>query len=1038
MENKTLRNWNALLLSSVVASSLTLQSTQVLAVPSITLPYYSDNRIVTNYLVQDRTVTGKVVDENGQALPGVSIKLKGSTKGTNTDGNGNFKFSIPDKGDLTLVFSIIGYKTQEVSIGSKYALEIIMSVDTKDLQEVVVVGYGTQKKTELTGSVAVASGELLNKRIATNPATMLQGQLPGLQVVQSSGEPGNEGVSLRIRGVGTFSGAGNDPLVIVDGLPGSLSSINPNDIETVSVLKDASSAAIYGARGANGVVLITTKKGKSGKLVFNYTYNNGITQATKLPDLITNSAEFMELNNEARVNSGLNPIYSQATIDLYRNATDREKYPNHNWLDDVFRKVNVENHYLNVSGGKDNTNYSVGLGYTSQPGVMKGFDYKKYTLQFNLNSKVNDFISFGTNTLLRYGKRMGARQGSGDLFLATLAQSPLYKPKLWDGSGRYTFRAFSNEAGNKNPVAIAENANASTDDYYAQVNGYVNVNLAKGLVWETRGGANFTFYKTYDFRPKIPMYLYSDLSSAGNVDVGTLGLYLSQNNSLYTVIYSQLNYDKTFGDHHVNALAGAQQEQNKDQFMSAFRREFASNLVQELDAGPAEGMNNSGTASEWAIRSFYGRLNYDYKGKYLLGLSTRYDGTSRLPTDTRWGLFYAFSGGWRISEEAFLKDVSWLTDLKLRGSWGKLGNQNIGTYPYQNVLTATAYPFGSSLTTGYYAGGLVDPSLTWETTQTLDFGLDLALLNGRLNITADWYDKQTYNILRSYQVPLYVGLGAPTVNNGRVKNTGFELDVQYQDKITNDLGYKIGGNIQTYKNTLVEYGSREIGSNTIREEGRPLDEFFLYQWDGIFQSQAEIDAWPQQPITPKPGDLKIKDVNGDGKIDANDRTYTPGRYPVASYNVNLGLTWKNFDLSAQIFGSFGQKIYVNGWGVEPFRQGSVPTTDWRNRWTPTNPSTTMPRIYIADGYPAVQNYASTFYLKDASFVRLKNLQIGYNIPKVILDKVKIQSLRVYFAGDNLLTISKFPGLDPERTSISGNYVSYPQNQVFTFGLNAQF
>jgi TonB-linked SusC/RagA family outer membrane protein len=409
------------------------------------------------------------------------------------------------------------------------------------------------------------------------------------------------------------------------------------------------------------------------------------------------------------------------------------------------------------------------------------------------------------------------------------------------------------------------------------------------------------------------MYLYSDLSSAGSVDVGTLGLYVAQGNSLYTVVYSQLNYDKTFGNHHINALLGTQQEQNKDQFLSAFRREYASNLVQELDAGSAEGMNNSGTASEWAIRSYYGRLNYDYKGKYLLGLSTRYDGTSRLPTDTRWGLFYAVSGGWRISEEAFLKDVSWLTDLKLRGSWGRLGNQNIGTYPYQNVLTSTAYPFGSSLTTGYYAGGLVDPSLTWETTQTLDFGLDASLLNGRLNITADWYDKQTFNILRSYQVPLYVGLGAPTVNNGRVKNTGFELDIQYQDKITDDLSYKIGGNIQTYKNTLVQYGAREIGGNTIREEGRPLDEFYLYQWDGIFQNQAEIDNSPTQPITPKPGDLKIKDVNGDGKIDANDRTYTPGRYPIASYNFNVGATWKNFDLSAQVFGSFGQKIYVTGW-----------------------------------------------------------------------------------------------------------------------------
>lgn len=985
----------------------------------------------------DRVITGTVTGENGQGLPGVNVLLKGTTRGASTDPDGKFRLEIPASGG-TLVFSSVGYLAQEVTVGSQTNITVALQVDTKRLDEVVVIGYGTQKRADVTSAVVTVSGEQLTKRVVTNPATLLQGQLPGLQVIQNSGEPGNEGVNLRIRGTGTFSGAGNDPLVIVDGLPGSLTSINPNDIESVSVLKDASSAAIYGARGANGVVVITTKKGKEGRLSLQYTYNLGVTNATRLPQTITNSAEFMELNNEARTNSGLNPIYTQAMIDQYRNATDRNKYPNHNWLDDMFQTAYVQNHYLNLSGGKQGTNYSVGLGITDQPGVMKGFNYKKYTLQFNLNSKINDVVSFGTNTLVRYGKKSNPPQGSGDQFLSTLAQSPLYKPKLWDGSGRYTFRAFSGEQGNKNTIAIAENVKAVTDDYYGQLNGFVDVKVLPGLTWETRGGANFYFTKVNDFRPKIPLFLYSDLSQASDLDVGTQGLTITQTNGLYTVLYSQLTYDRLFGKHHVVALAGAQQEQNMDQSLAGSRRAFPTNALTELNAGPQDGMTNSGTTSRWAIRSFYGRLNYDYDNKYLVEGSIRNDGTSRLPTATRWGLFYSVSGGWRISQEAFLQQASWLTDLKIRGSWGRLGNQNIGTYPYQNVLSGVTYPFGGTLSTGYYAPGLVDPSLTWESTQVLDFGLDLTALKGRLNITADWFNKETSDILRSYQVPLYVGMNSPTVNNGAVRNTGWELAVGWQDKIGKDFSYRIGGNIQAYKNTLTSYGKTEIGGNSIRQEGKPLDEFYLYIWDGIFQNQAEIDGWAKQPIAPKPGDIKIRDVNGDGKIDASDRTYVSGKFPAASYSFNLSAAWKGFDLSAQIFGSFGQKIYVTGWGIEPFRQGSVPTVDWRNRWTEQNHSTTMPRIYVADSYPAIQNYASTYFLKDGSFARLKNLQLGYSLPAAVVKKAGMQSLRVYFSADNLLTWSKYPGLDPERTSTSGSYVAYPQNRVLTFGAMVQF
>jgi TonB-linked SusC/RagA family outer membrane protein len=506
---------------------------------------------------------------------------------------------------------------------------------------------------------------------------------------------------------------------------------------------------------------------------------------------------------------------------------------------------------------------------------------------------------------------------------------------------------------------------------------------------------------------------------------------------VYTVFYSQFTYRKKLGVHNLSALAGYQQEHNKGDQLSAGRTQFPTNLLRELNAGPAEGQTNSGTSSEWGIRSFYGNVNYDYKDKYLLGASLRYDGTSRLPKDNRWGLFYSFSGAWRISEEAFLKDVSWLNDLKIRGSFGELGNQNIGTYPYQPTLDNRPYVFGGTVTNGFAASSLVDPNLTWESTRVLDFGINLTAFNNRINITADWFNKYTFDILRSSQVPVWLGLNAPVINNGAVRNKGFEFTIQYNDNIGKDFSYNLNANFQTYKNKLEKFGKKEIGGTTIREEGHELDGYYIYVWDGIFQTADEILKSPKQPVTPTPGDLKIKDVKADGKIDDQDRTYVKGKYPTFQYSFNLGLNWKAFDLSAQFYGSRGQKIYVNGWGIEPFRQGSVPTTDWRNRWTPTNPTNTMPKIYVADGYAPVQNYASSYFLKEASFLRLRNLQLGYTMPVQLISRISMKSLRIYASADNVFTVSKFPGLDPERAG-DGNYVTYPQTRTFTLGAMVQF
>lgn len=991
-----------------------------------------------NAFAQQRTITGIVQDTKDNApLDGATVAIKNSTVSTVTNSTGKFEIKVPN-GKVDLEVSYIGHDSKSVTVRANES-NIVITLSPSSiaqLSEVVVLGYETQQRHKLTSAVSTVSGEMLNKRVAANPTALLQGQLPGLEVTQGSGQPGSESMRLRVRGLGTFSGAGTNPLVIIDGLPGSLDNLNQNDIESVSLLKDAASAAIYGSRGANGVIVVKTKKGKRGGFSLQYDYNIGIANATKLPDFITNSATYMELFNQARTNSNQQPIYTQEQIDLYKNATDRVKYPNHNWLNDVFKTASTQNHYLNMSGGDENTNYSLGIGIADQPGVMIGFENKKYTLGFGLTSKINKRITIGSNINFKYNKQLTPRSGGDDMFLSTLAQSPLYPPRM--SNGLWVNSAYPNELHNKNPVAIVDNdIRTRYNDYYVQGNLSLKADIIDGLQWETKIGANYDANDNNDFRPVILTYNYSDTSFARTLDNGSPGLSVNRNSDVYLVGYSQFTYNKMFGDNNVSALAGYQQEHDHSSSLSAQRAgAFTTNLLRELNAGPATNQTNSGSSADWALRSYYGNVNYDYKDKYLAGASIRYDGTSRLPADTRWGLFYAFSGGWRISEESFLKNTSWLNDLKIRGSWGRLGNQNIGTYPYQPTLSQRDYPFGGSASSGLAASSLVDPNLTWETTQVLDFGVDLSAFDNKLTFTGDWFNKYTFDILRGSQVADWLGLNAPIVNNGALRNKGIELGLNYKDVIGQSFSYYVSANFQNFRNKLVSFGQREISSNIINQEGHEYQEYYVYIWDGIFQSQDEIDKSPKQPVKPTPGDLKIKDVNNDGTINDKDRTFVKGKYPLFQYSLNVGGAYKNLDLSMQLYGSQGQKIYVTGWGIQPFNQGSLPTTDWLNAWTPNNHTNTMPKIY-AEAYQPVTSYASTYFLKDASFMRIKNIEIGYTIPLSLIRKIAMKSARVYFNGDNLFTFSKYPGLDPERLG-DGRYVSYPQNRVYTFGVMVKF
>lgn len=995
---------------------------------------------------QNITVKGTVVDEQRESVIGATVLIKGTSSGTVTDIDGNYTLSDVAS-DAVLEISYVGMKSATVNVNGRTSINVVMSSDTELLDEIVVVGYGTQKKATLTGSVSSISGDDLVKRPVTNPTAMLQGTMPGVRIVQGVGQPGSEAVQIRVRGQGTYSDAGSDPLILVDGVAGSLSDLNANDIESISVLKDAASASIYGARAANGVILVTTKSGKDGGFKINYNANLGFHSPTKMLDLVTNSAEYMTLFNEARTNSGLlTGLYPQAEIDKYRNATDRVKYPNFDWLDYMFNNAFVQNHSLSLNGGNAGTTYNITLGYIDQPGTMKGFEYQKYNLRANLKSELKSWITVGANISMQRGKQKQPRQSQDDAFLSTLAQAPTYAPFLPDGRGVYT--AYDFEYRNKNMAAIIDNdVLKRTVDYSISTQIWADIKLMKDLTWYSKMAVNFDDESYKDWRPVVDLYNFHSGERVASLDTGGEGLIARNTRNYYTNFFTYLKYDTKLNEsHNLGLQVGYNQESNNNQYLQGYRQKYVTNNLYELNAGTEAVQTTNGSTSEWAIQSVFGRVNYDFEEKYLLEGNVRYDGTSRIADDSRWGFFPSFSAAWRITEENFVKDsnLNWLTNAKPRVSYGLLGNQNIGTYPYQDMLSFTgAYSFDNNiLSPGIAQTALSNRTIKWETTSVLDIGLDLQLFN-KLNITYDWYRKHTYDILRQAQVTGVVGLGAPFINSGDMLNTGHEILVQYNDRISSGTfeGLNYGGGVffDIFKNKLTKFGAREISGISLRENNLPYNSFYMLDMIGIFQTQEEIDSSPKQfSDNVQPGDFKYRDVNNDGKIDNDDRMVMDGRFPKFEYSINGNVSWKGFDLSVLFQGVEGRKVYVDGWGLEPFRQGAAPTTDYaENRWTGPGSTNSYPRLYFDYTGNSQNRRSNSWYLRDASFLRLKNLVVGYTIPLKVTSKVDIEKIRLYFAGDNLLTFTNYKGLDPERSG-DGRFAQYPQNKILSIGVNVEF
>ncbi len=988
---------------------------------------------------QQKSISGKVTDSAGAPLPGVSVVIKGTTVGTITDADGNYKLAnVSEK--ATLLFSFVGMKMQEILVLGKPFINVTLTEESIGLEEVVAVGYGTQIKSNLTGSLSTVSSKTLVDIPKPNATNLLQGRVTGLQVIQPTASPGRDDPKLQIRGMGSF-GASSDPLILVDGIIGSMNSLNPIDIESITVLKDAASAAIYGSRAANGVILVTTKQGKKGESVLEYNGNIGVHTATRLPDFIYNSYEYMTMFNEAKLRSNQKPIYTQAEIDAYKNPSDKKQYPNFNWTDYYFNPAVVVNHNLRFSGGNDKTLYNLSLGYLDQDGILPVFNYKRYNAILNLSTQPNKIVKVGATINMVNKVIKEPRTTNSDIVLLVYQGAPNYTPFLPDGSGRITNCAYRAEGHNRNPETDLYSENyqhSKTYNVNSQI--YLDMTPFKGLVWEVKGGLNYTHDIYKQHQVAVPEYSFfktgDDYANINNVVLGP-GLTDRYSLSLLPSLISTLTYDtKIENNHNIKILMGYEQQSFKNMYIQGSRNNFPSASLDQLDAGSSVGQSLSGNGSEWAIRSYFGRLNYDYKSKYFVEANVRYDGSSRIAKENRWGVFPAVSAGWRLSEENFIKNkFEWIDNMKLRASLGTLGNQEIGNYPYQDILTITEYPYGSQLQPGVVLNNLTDKSLKWESTQVADIGLDLNIYKGIFGVTFDWFNKKTYDILTTQPVPGSLGLSGPVTNDGKLQNRGWELELKHANRIGN-VNYDTYFSISAYKNKLLKIRTPVKGVN---EVGLPYNSYYMYEWIGIFQSQSDIDNSPKQPFFPsKPGDLKIKDQNNDGVVDADDRKTIKGRYPDFLYSFGMNLTWKGLSLAVFFQGSQGNKIPLNGWGVDPFIQGTPPTAKFRNAWSPTNPSNTVPAVYDTWSYGGVSAYPSTYYLQNASYLRLKNASISYMLPKKLTDKIRSKGLTISVSGENLLTFTKFEGADPETLGNSGRFAQYPQVRIINFGLDVKF
>ena len=966
------------------------------------------------------TVKGKVMAD-GEPVIGATVLVKGVSTGTATDMDGNFTLNVASK--AVLVVSSIGYETQEVPVNGRTLINVVLKSDVVALKDVVVVGYGVQKKVNLTGAVSSLSTDELEGKPIANVLEAMQGTTPGLVIQQGTSTPGSV-PSINIRGLNTMNN--NDPLVIIDGIEGSLANLNPADIEQVSILKDASSTAIYGSRASNGVVLVTTKKGKAGKVEISYDFMYGVQQPTSLPK-IADSWVYAELYNEAAVNSGRAAKFTPEQIAQYRNGG-----PNVNWVKELYNRNSPQSsHSVSMTGGNDQLSYMASLGYLDQSSMFKGPDYgyKRYNARLNVSHKVTK--NFTLNLTSQFARNDIKEHAYWTEWIIEQANRmpPIYPIKNEDGSYNYPAGSNSNGLQRLEEGGYRQNVNdellGTIQAEWEVYKGLKLIGSAGGRVWNNKLHENRkAFEGTGDSENKLTEQFYRSKNITTNLMV---------------------TYNTKIGKHSIGGLLGYAYEGFSEKQFSTSR--LTEDSKYDIFVGDLSGdkVSNTGSASDWAIYSGFARATYNYDEKYLLEFNIRNDYSSYFAKGNRSGVFPSFSAGWRISEEKFWSVLKpYVPSLKIRGSWGLVGNNRIGAYQYmQTVSVKNGISFGDKLAqTAEFASA--NPDLKWETTRMANIGFELGLLNNDLNITFDCFNNRTKDILVNLPVPGLFGNGAPIQNAGKVETRGWELSVNYRLK-TGPVVHNFAGNISDSFNEVIDTRGTEIigGSDvqTIIKEGYPLYSYYAYRSDGFFQNEEECQKGPHlEGITPKPGDIRYLDKNGDGVIKPDDDRFIVGNdFPRYTFGFTYGLEYKGFDFSMMWQGVGRRNKWMRGESVEAFHNNNEgPVMDFhQDRWTPNNPDATYPRLTM--GAESANNAAkSDFWIQDAKYLRLKNAQIGYTFPQQWMKKLYVKNLRIFASVQNPLTFTKMKGgWDPEYTG-DGSGRAYPVARVYSFGLNVKF
>lgn len=997
-------------------------------------------------------ITGTVKDDKGTPLPGVTILVKGTTLGTISDAEGKYSFTnVPENSILT--FSFVGMTTQEIPIDGRALIDIVLQEEAIGLGEVVVVGYGTSRKATLSGAISTVDGTAFQKSTVINVGQAITGRLPGVVALTPRGEPGKDGTTIRIRGLNTLND--NNPLIVVDGIPGrSLERIDPNSIESITVLKDAS-AAIYGAQAANGVILVQTKRGKIGKPTLIINVDHGLSQPTRLPKL-TNAAEYATYLNEIDIYKGRPPRYTLEEIQKYADGSDPWKYPNTDWIDATFKKWSDQTlANINLTGGNEAMKYYVSIGGKKEGTNYKNSNhgYNQYDFRSNIDGTINKFITMGFDLAGRMENRnfpTGTAQliNTTDLYSVIIRQKP-NMPAYWPNGlpGPDYSDGF-------NPVVMA------TDEpgYQNQKNYILNSNLKLSvkLPWingmTLSGNAAVDKSFTHNKRFTKPWYLYTwDGNSYDENNIPVLvktsrgvvdaNLNESMSDGYDILVNGLLRYEKTFfGNHNVNFLAGIEKRVGKNQSLGAYRRYFVSAALDEMDLGGTSEMTNNGSSGHEARLNYFGRVNYNYKEKYLAEFLWRVDGSYIFARSGRFGFFPGISLAWRSSEEQFWKDnIPYITNFKIRASYGQTGNDRISPYQY-----LTTYAFAArnqnqifNINNEYkslYATRIPNENVTWEVANQGNIGFDASFLRDRLSLTFDYFDYLRTDILwqRSASVPKSTGLTLPSENIGKVANKGFDFELNYKDK-TGDFTYSISLTGGYQKNKIIFWDESPGAPDYQKSTGYPMNSSLYYKAIGIFKDQEAVDAYPHWAGA-RPGDIIFEDINNDGKINANDRIrYYKSTVPTTQGGLGLNLNYKLFDLYMFFQASFGAIRYINNSAGGDFGNGFK--TDYDGRWTPENIDATKPRASDRDGEYWRSN-ANTFFIYKSDYLRFKNFQLGYT-PVALNRMLGIEGLRAYISGFNLLTITSLPNLDPEDTGGSTS-MYYPVQRIVSLGLSLTF